>query len=154
VDKKRAYNISYKLRLIAGMSLLFAFIIYSLKTPFTEFRMLFENTFKGNNDYGEFLSKALCLKNALPIDRGVVGYVINKDGPIPRVIGQYAQEIKLYYLTQFAFTPIIIEDNLDHKYVVGNLQDPSSITDVAGAFNFSIEKDCGNGMVVFKRNLP
>jgi hypothetical protein len=136
------------------MALLFAFIVFSLKTPFNEFRMLFEETFTGSNDYGVFLSKTACLEKALPSDASIVGYVINKDGPIPMIIGQYGQELKSYYLTQFALTPIFIEDSLNHEYVVGNLQDPSSINDVANTLNLSVEKNCGNGMVLFKRNNP
>ena len=153
MDKVKAV-FSYKIRLYVGMALLFAFIIFSFEAPFTDFRMIFGKTFRGSNDYGEFLNKALCIKNALPIDRGVVGYVINKNGSIPLVIGQYGQELQSYYLTQFALTPIIIEDKLSHEYVVANLQDPFNINEVAITLNMSIEKDCGGGMVLFKRNIP
>lgn len=140
--------------MLAGLALLFGFIILSLKPPIAGFEKLFQGNFIGKNNYGGFLSKALCLKKALPINTGMVGYVINKDGAIPREPGQYTNETTLYYLTQFALIPTAIEDNLNHDYLMSNLQDPASIKAVADSLHLSIIKDCGNGMILFKKQRP
>ena len=104
----------------------------------------------GNNIVLEIIDKAECLRDFLP-EHGIVGYLVNREGPLTlHTIDK--TEIRYYHLAQYALTPVVIEDNLDHEFIVGHLTNPDELHDIITRFHLSIIKDCKNGFILFKQS--
>lgn len=76
------------------------------------------------------------LRAALP-QQGVVGY-IGEPGALAR--GDY-------YLAEYALAPLVVDDSVNHRLVVGNF--PSSAAPRAGIEHLHLVKDFGDGVLLF-----
>jgi len=109
-----------------------------------------EVTQAGTDIVSEMTKKAECLQDFMP-KKGIVGYLVNREGPLPlHTIDK--TEIQYYHLTQYALSPVVIEDSLDHEYIVGHLNNPDELGDIITRFRLSVIKDCGNGLLLFKQS--
>lgn len=63
------------------------------------------------------------LKDALPFERGVVGYISDSD--VPGIAFNAANDEGEYVLTQYAMAPVIIRRGTDETWNVANLSTPA-----------------------------
>jgi hypothetical protein len=71
--------------------------------------------------------------------RGVVGYY--GDSSIS------PDSTAAYYLTQYALAPLVVDQSLRHRWVVGNFPDASLPIALPG--ELKLVKDFGNGVLLF-----
>lgn len=59
------------------------------------------------------------VKQALPLQRGTLGYIADWD--VPGADFDPSDQDAEYILTQYAFSPFILERGADHEWIVGSL---------------------------------
>jgi hypothetical protein len=90
------------------------------------------------------------LKIFLP-SKGIVGYV--SDIKETEENWQQKSSLKPYYCTQYALSPLIVDNSPNHLYVVGNILTKDNQNSIIEKFKHELIliKDFGNGVVLFKR---
>ena len=84
------------------------------------------------------------LRKVLPT-HGIVGYITNKRC---EEVLKNVDTASHYYLTQYALSPIIIDNNPDHDLVIGNFDNHHSYKMLE---NRELIKDFGRGVLLLKR---
>ena len=84
------------------------------------------------------------LKKELPV-HGIVGYITNKRC---KEVLHNVDTASYYYLTQYALSPIIIDNNPDRDLVVGNFDNNHFYKMLK---NRELVKDFGRGVLLLKR---
>jgi hypothetical protein len=91
------------------------------------------------------------VRAALPA-RGVVGYLGRTDSagrtPAEREASSLL-DFKHYLLAQYALAPVVLIESTEPDFVVGNFDSETARSTPAG---FRIERDFGNGLVLFRRS--
>ncbi len=78
-------------------------------------------------------------------DRGVIGYLSDLD--VGAVSGQAA-----YFGVMFAMAPRLVTRSADQaEWVIGNFSRPLDFAAAGAAHHLQLVKDCGNGVVLFRR---
>ena len=85
------------------------------------------------------------LRKMLP-PRGVVGYITDKG-----VTASDSEATQYFFLTQYALSPLIVIRDLNHQFVVGNSLRGAIDYEVLALSDFTLLKDFGNGVMLFKR---
>ncbi len=83
------------------------------------------------------------LRSALPPE-GVVGYLAG-----PRRLDRPFDDLKDFYLTQYALAPLIVVDTSDPPFVVGNFR-PSSPEHTISDPTLVLIRDFGDGVLLFR----
>ena len=97
------------------------------------------------NDAGVYEKRFEGLRKELP-RRGTVGYVTDVR---PEEFSTNPVHGARYYLTQYALSPVLVDNNCDHELIIGNFhRHPSEST--AGPMQFILLKDLGNGVVLLR----
>ncbi|MGO9117409.1 MAG: hypothetical protein ACLQPD_07315 [Desulfomonilaceae bacterium] len=101
---------------------------------------------KGINEKDEissFMRRFDGIKKTLP-ERALLGYFSDV---APEGTPEYG---KAFFLTQYSLAPIIVADSPDRDLVIGDVKNPgeSSLYKERG---FTLEKDFGDGVVLFKK---
>ncbi len=92
------------------------------------------------DEYSVYEKKFECVKGSIPPD-AVVGYVSSSTT-------NYG-----YNLSQYALAPNIIVNDADMRYVLGNFDDTTKISELNSIKGLSLIKNCGNGVALFKREI-
>ena len=91
------------------------------------------------------------VRAALPA-RGVVGYLGRTDSaghtPAEREASSL-RDFKRYLLAQYALAPVVLIESTEPDFVLGNFDSARPASTPGG---FRIERDFGNGLVVFRRS--
>ena len=82
------------------------------------------------------------LRKMLP-KHGVVGYFGDSQTDQPGVAH--------YYLTQYALAPLVVDNSIDHHFVVGNFADPNST--VPMNHDLVLVRDFGNGVILLENRM-
>ena len=86
------------------------------------------------------------LRKILP-SHGIVGYI--SDRPITDYSKMAdAALIAQYYLVQYAVAPVLVDDSIERKLVIGNFHQPN--VSLPKEKKFTVLKDFGNGVVLFE----
>jgi hypothetical protein len=88
----------------------------------------------GTNKITQYLKRFDSLKKVLP-DRGVIGYIC--DASVPSDSGK-VQDIRRYYLTQYALSPLIILDTPHCKQVIGNFHEAEIDSQIYRQWNVEV----------------
>ena len=96
-----------------------------------------------NDRVTRFEKSISLLKEKLP-PHGIVGYFNDIE---PETL--YAEE---YWRTQYVLSPIIIQKNLDHQFIVGVLHPSVPERRRYEGINLSLIEEFGGGIVLLKRN--
>jgi hypothetical protein len=99
----------------------------------------------GKDEITLYLRRFEPLRRALPA-RVTVGYEADSEDPLTD-----RQEVKRFYLTQYALAPAIVVAGVDRNLVIGNYRDPSRCR-VCWSKNFALVKDFGQGLMLFRRS--
>lgn len=92
----------------------------------------------------QYLTRFGEIRTALP-PRGVVGYIAEPRG---REILHGGDYYRKFHLAQYALAPLIMVDSPDRDLVIGNFSAGASAPRLPG---FSLIRDYGNGVMLFKR---
>ena len=95
------------------------------------------------DNFTRFERNISLLKEDLPL-RGTVGYFNDIE---PEIL--YSQEI---WRTQYAISPLIIQKNLDHQFIVGVLHPSVPERTRYEERNMSLIKDYGEGITLLQRH--
>jgi uncharacterized protein YqgQ len=68
---------------------------------------------------------------------GVVGYLSDRSG-----------NVGSYYLTQYALAPLVVDNSMDHHFVIGNFGDAHSPISIN--HDWVLLRDFGNGVILFE----
>ena len=99
----------------------------------------------GRDEITLYLTRFEGLRRALPA-HGTVGYESDlQDSLTDR------QEVKGFYLTQYAIAPVIVVAGTDRDLVIGNYRDPAHNCRICSSPSFVLEKDFGDGVLLFRR---
>jgi hypothetical protein len=78
--------------------------------------------------------------------RATVGYEADSEDPLTD-----RQEVKRFYLTQYALAPVIVVAGVDRDLVVGNYRDPGRCR-TCRSKDFVLVNDFGQGLMLFRRS--
>lgn len=84
---------------------------------------------------------------ALPNEVKVIGYL--SDSPYEQPRGQV-----LFFTAQYALAPRVISAKPDQVWVLGNFAQPSDWSALGAPHGLQVERDLGNGLVLYKRQAP
>ena len=99
----------------------------------------------GQDEITRYLARFEGLRRALPA-HGTVGYESDlQDSLTDR------QEVKGFYLTQYAIAPVVVVAGTDRDLVIGNYRDPALNCRICRSTSFVLEKDFGGGVLLFRR---
>jgi hypothetical protein len=99
----------------------------------------------GKDEITLYLRRFEPLRKALPA-RATVGYEADSEDPLTD-----RQEVKRFYLTQYALAPVIVAAGVDRDLVIANYRDPSSCR-ICRSRNFILVNDFGQGLMLFRRS--
>lgn len=138
----------YPVRVKFGIILLISLALFSnIRLLKKEFE--FNRDYIGR-DYVTWYEKRFeGLKGILPA-RGVVGYISDKR---PEEIATDPELTRGYYLTEYALSPIIVDNNLGHELIIGNFHKPITAPNSLKYRGLAVFKDFGNGVVLFKAEV-
>lgn len=91
------------------------------------------------DEVGLYVKRFDELKAALP-PHGVVGYVSD----------DYS-EPKRFMLTRYALAPLVLDERVDHPFVVGVVGNSSNVESISQANDLSVVRDFGDGIVLYRR---
>lgn len=126
-----------------GISLLLLFSLLSGLRSAKE-ASIFKPFLIGNDAPTIFVDRFAGLKNELNPGE-TVGYL--SDTP-PEQSGLWVTD---YYLTQYALTPILVDNNENHPFIVGNFHNPDYKINITADKKLYELKDFGNGVFLFSR---
>jgi hypothetical protein len=124
--------------LLAAISMTSSALLLPWAAPITPGRL-------GKDETTLYLRRFEPLRKALP-PRGTVGYEADSEDPLTD-----RQEVKRFYLTQYAVAPVIVVAGVDRDLVIGNYRDPGSCR-VCGSRDFVLVGDFGQGVMLFRRS--
>jgi len=78
---------------------------------------------------------------------GVVGYLSDEDS-------YTTPGMRRYYLTQYALAPLVVSRSTRKEFVLGNFREPSKAAELARQNGLSLERDFGDGLMIFRRKAP
>ena len=107
------------LRLRAQQILLAALVLSSVYYSVQYFRWTFTAGQVDFDHVADWESRFAPVKEALPVQRGVVGYISDRD--VPGASFDPSDQDAEYILTQYAFSPLILQRGVDHEWIVGSL---------------------------------
>jgi len=96
----------------------------------------------GQDDITLYTLRFEGLRRRLPAS-GIVGY-LSYDG-------QGGQDTAMYYLTQYALVPVVVERSANHSLVVGNFPGPVPKAEQFLPLGLTLQGDFGNGVLLFGR---
>ncbi len=85
------------------------------------------------------------LKKELP-SWGTVGYI--SDIPSKQLLKDTKATVN-YFLTEYAVSPVVVDNSQNHPIIIGNFQHKLTDTTVSETSKFILKKDFGNGVVLF-----
>jgi len=99
----------------------------------------------GEDETTLYLRRFEPLRKALP-PHATVGYEADPEDPLTD-----RAEVRRFYLAQYALAPVILVAGSDRPLVVGNYRDPDRNCRLCRSSAFEIERDFGNGLILFRR---
>ena len=96
-------------------------------------------------DVGAYLTTLEPLRRELPA-HGTVGYQSDLDDALAD-----REEVKRFYLTQYAVAPVVVVPDTRRNLVIGNYGDPSRCR-LCRSPDFVVAKDFGNGLMLFRKS--
>ncbi len=140
-------KLKYSLKLKSVYFIVICFAFFSQSA-------LLDHTLRGNFESRDWRSieeeRYFELKKNLPAHY-TVGYVcdgVNKNIPVSEEYNLFAQ----YLLAQWVLSPVILHRSLNEKVIIGNFNSPDSKFLFSEKLNFSIIRDFGGGVVLFRRD--
>jgi hypothetical protein len=94
------------------------------------------------------LARLEVLRKALPA-HATVGYEADAENPLSD-----PDEVRRFYLAQYALAPVIVVAGVDRDLVVGNYRDPGRNCRLCRSAGFVLQDDFGDGLMVFRRATP
>lgn len=103
-------------------------------------------TLVGNEAVGSYLRRFEPLRRTLPA-HATVGYESDLEDSLSD-----REEVKRFYLAQYALAPVILVAGTTRELVVGNYRDPSRCR-LCRSNDFVLAKDFGNGVMLFRKSV-
>jgi hypothetical protein len=92
-----------------------------------------------------YLRRFDALRRILPA-HATVGYEADSEDPLTE-----REEVKRFYLAQYALAPVIVVAGVDQELVIGNYQDPGRNCRICRSKRFALQEDFGDGVMLFRR---
>jgi hypothetical protein len=98
----------------------------------------------GKDEITLYLRRFEPLRRVLPA-HATVGYEADSEDALTD-----RQEVRRFYLTQYALAPVIVVAGVDRGLVVGNYRDPGTCR-ICKSKDFMLAGDFGDGLMLFRR---
>lgn len=135
---KLNFNFDYPFRVRLGVLILGFFSLLSSWGQFDANRKEFDPKLGvGNDGITLYEQRFIGLKNMLP-SHGIVGYVSDAQ--------PYNAE---FYLTQYALSPLIVDQTQPHEIVIGNFVNKAVDVNTLTDMRLTLRGDFGNGVKLF-----
>lgn len=109
---------------------------------FKTLRTIFHSDFNHRaDDISAYEQRFASIKADLPA-AGVIGYLSDPDQ-------EESQAQYDYYLTQYALAPLIVDDAIDHQFVIGNFPEGMNVNSYP-ANELILVRDYGQGIILFQ----
>jgi hypothetical protein len=131
-------------RQLAGVFLLVSLALLSSLSLARRARRIHRDRF-GQDETTLYLRRFEPLRKALPA-HATVGYEADSEDPLTD-----RQEVRRFYLAQYALAPAILVAGSEPALVVGNYRDPARCR-VCAAPDFVLVSDFGDGLMLFRRS--
>jgi hypothetical protein len=101
---------------------------------------------RGQDEISAYQRRMEALRPVLPA-RGMVGYL---GDPAPTGAGAL-QHFRRYLLAQYSLAPLLVLEDTEPEFVVGNFYPGTTPTPPPG---FRVVRDFGDGLILFQRSTP
>ena len=96
-------------------------------------------------------------RNKILADRYQIGpletrfEVLKRELPAVRVVGYISDEPKFFLYTQFVLAPVLLVEDPQQEWVVGNFAKPHDFVEFGRMHKLTLVKDYSSGVVLFRK---